>query len=121
MPNANGKTEPLFVTGDKPPRAKSSPYVADSVNNTNDSFSLIQANAEDIRLLVASVLAAGDAVMFSCARKGAAYAVTVYHDGVPAKQWAAELEVFEQIVDFFTKIALQQIPQEIAKRLTLPQ
>lgn len=99
---------------------KTSPYDTGTNTRDNSEFSVIQANAEDVRLLIASVLAAGDAVMFSCARKGAAYAVTVYHDGIPVKQWAAELDVFEQVVEFFTKIALQQIPQEVAKRLTLP-
>lgn len=111
-------TQPIRPNLPERKGAKASPYVTADDNNAVNDFSLIQANAEDIRLLIASVLAAGDAVMFSCARKGAAYAVTIYHDSVPAKKWAAELDVFEEIVDFFTKIALQQIPQEIAKRFT---
>lgn len=100
---------------------KGSPYnVGDDHRDTAD-WGINQANAEDVRLLVAAVLAAGDAVMFSCARKGTAYAVTIYHDGIPAKKWASDLETFEEIVATFTRIALTQIPQEVAKKLTLPQ
>lgn len=112
------KPQPIRPAGAKQPGIKGSPYASDSDNSTVADFTIIQANAEDVRLLIASVLAAGDAVMFSCSRKGVAYAVTIYHDSVPVKKWAAELEVFEEIVDFFTKIALAQIPQEIAKRFT---
>lgn len=113
-----GKAQPIRPVGTKPPGIRNSPYATDSDNSTSADFTIIQANAEDVRLLIASVLAAGDAVMFSCARKGTAYAVTIYHEGVPVKKWAAELEVFEEIVDFFTKIALAQIPQDVAKRFT---
>ena len=115
-------TQPVTLRRDVPkqPGTKTSPYDVGGDTGGSTDFCVIQADAEDVRLLIASVLAAGDAVMFSCARKGAAYAVTVYHDGIPVKKWAAELEVFEEIVDFFTKIALQQIPQDIARRLTLP-
>lgn len=117
----DGATQVKSIRRDLPkqPGVKSSPYDTGGPSGASTDFSVIEADANDVRLLIASVLAAGDAVMFSCARKGAAYAVTVYHDGIPVKKWAAELEVFEEIVDFFTKIALQQIPQEISKRLTL--
>jgi hypothetical protein len=118
MANDKAPQDTLRANGTKPSGAKTSPYSAGDDNRTTGDWSVIQANAEDVRLLVASVLAAGDAVMFSCARKGTAYAVTIYHDGIPTKKWAAELDVFEEIVDFFTKIALQQIPQEVAKRFT---
>lgn len=115
----NGATnKPIRPATAKPPGVAASPYASADSDNNPDSWTIIQANAEDVRLLIASVLAAGDAVMFSCSRKGVAYAVTIYHDSIPVKKWAAELEVFEEIVDFFTKIALAQIPQEIAKRFT---
>lgn len=118
MANDKASTDAIRANGTKPSGTKASPYATGDDNRPIGDWSLIQANAEDVRLLVASVLAAGDAVMFSCARKGTAYAVTIYHEGIPTKKWAAELEVFEEIVEFFTKIALQQIPQEIAKRFT---
>jgi hypothetical protein len=118
MANDKAPTDAVRANGAKSGGVKASPYAAGDDNRPAGDWSVIQANAEDVRLLVASVLAAGDAVMFSCARKGTAYAITIYHDGIPTKKWAAELEVFGEIVDFFTKIALQQIPQEIAKRFT---
>lgn len=111
------------VRPDKPVSngSKSSPYNTGDDRGALADWGVIEANAEDLRLLIASVLAAGDAIMFSCARKGTAYAVTIYHDGVPAKKWASDLEAFEDIVAVFTKIALTQVPQEVAKKLTLPQ
>lgn len=114
----NESTKPVRTPGTKQSGVKTSPYDVNSGDGPSGDWSVIQASAEDVRLLIASVLAAGDAVMFSCARKGTAYAVTIYHEGVPVKKWAAELEVFEEIVDFFTKIALAQIPQDVAKRFT---
>jgi hypothetical protein len=118
MANDKASSDALRTNGAKPGGAKTSPYAAGDNNGPAGDWSVVEVNAEDLRLLVASVLAAGDAVMFSCARKGTAYAVTIYHDGVPTKKWAADTEAFGEIVDFFTKIALQQLPQEIAKRLT---
>lgn len=111
-------TEPVRRDLPKQQGTKTSPYAVDNDRSASNDWSLVETNAEDIRLLVASVLAAGDAVMFSCARKGCAYAVTVYHDGVPVKKWANELAAFEDVISFFTAIALQQIPAEVAKRLT---
>ena len=110
--------QPVRANLPKQPGAKGSPYASVDDNRPSGDWSLIETNAEDLRLLVAGVLAAGDAVMFSCARKGTAYAVTIYHDGVPVKKWASDLEAFEEIVSLFTRIALQQLPQEIAKRFT---
>lgn len=115
---ADETARPVRSTGAKQSGAKASPYDVGGDTRPAGDWSLIEADATDIRLLVASVLAAGDALMFSCARKGTAYAITIYHDGIPTKKWAAELEVFNEIVDFFTAIALQQIPQDIAKRFT---
>lgn len=114
------ETQPVRPNKPASNGSKSSPYnIGDDHRDTAD-WGISQANAEDVRLLIAAVLAAGDAVMFSCARKGAAYAVTIYHDGVPAKKWASNLGELEEIVSVFTKVALTQVPQEVTKKLTLP-
>lgn len=115
------RVQPAAVRSDLPKQqgTKVSPYATTDNTSSAVDWSIVQTNAEDLRLLVAAILAAGDAVMFSCARKGVAYAITVYHDGIPVKKWAVNLEAFEDAVSDFTRIALAQIPQEVVEKLTL--
>lgn len=116
--NALQEHKPVRPNSGNGSRTKTSPYAA-AVNNSGSSdWSITEGDAGDLQLLVAACIAAGDAVMFSCSRKGYAICVTVYHDGEPTKLWCTSAEDFTETVGKVTRLALQQLPAEIQARLT---
>ncbi|HET8705931.1 MAG TPA: hypothetical protein VFM46_06475 [Pseudomonadales bacterium] len=118
MMNAVQKHESVRPNNGNSARAKVSPYASAVRDSRGDDWSITQADAGDLQLLVAACLAAGDAVMFSCSRKGYAICTTVYHDGEPTKLWATSADDFAEIVGKVTRLALQQLPSEVAAKLT---
>ena len=98
--------------------AKTSPYASVAAGSSGGDWSITQSDAGDLQLLIAACIAAGDAVMISCSRKGYAICLTIYHDGEPTKIWCTSAEDFENAVSKVTRLALQQVPAEVAAKLT---
>lgn len=113
------KPNSVRPSGTKQSDAKASPYALDNPSRAASDWGISDVNAGDLRLAIAAILAAGDAVMFSCARKGVAYCITVYHDGIPVKQWATEQEEVEEALARITTIALSRVPKEVQEKLTI--
>ena len=94
---------------------KASPYASVAASSGGGDWSITEG---DLQLLIAACIAAGDAVMISCSRKGYAICLTIYHDGEPTKIWCTTAEDFENAVSKVTRLALQQVPTEVAAKLT---
>lgn len=115
--NAVPKNEPVRTNHGTSSRSKTSPYAAAASTSRGGDWNITQSDAGDLQLLVAACIAAGDAVMFSCSRKGYAVCVTVYHEGEATKLWATSVDDFTEIVSKITRLALEQVPAEVVTKL----
>jgi hypothetical protein len=112
------KQQPVQSNRSTSNRSQANPYADIDTDDSGDSWSLLEIDAGDLQLLLAACIAAGDAVMFSASKKGPLVGLTVYHNGEPTKKWGNSAEQFAELVSKFTRLALAQLPPEIAQRLT---
>jgi len=94
------------------------PYKSLDAVSDNRDWNVTDIDAKDLQLLIAACIAAGDAVMFSGSKKGPVICITVYHNGEPTKKWTDGPELFAELVSKFTRLALTQVPNEVAQKLT---
>lgn len=99
-------------------RSKNNPYSSLDALTDNRDWNVTDVDAKDLQLLIASCIAAGDAVMFSASKKGPIIGITVYHDGEPTKKWTDNAELFSELIGKFTRLALAQLPVEVQQKLT---
>ena len=118
MENAVSKLKPVPADRNGNRGTKSNPYASATQPGNDRDWSLLDVDSRDLQLLLAACIAAGDAVMFSASKKGPVIGLTVYHDGEPTKLWANNPEAMSDIIEKVTRLALQQLPSEVAAKLT---
>lgn len=114
MRNAKQSRQNRPATG-SPTTASKYAVLGGKVGSSND-FGWDDIPATTVKLVVAAIVACGEAVMFSSTRQGG-LSFTIYGAGEPLKVYRNDIESLTEALDYATETALESLDPETARKI----